>query len=383
MNVMHRDLICLMCPNGCHVMIDVRDDRRVELQGNLCEKGLDFVGTVLDIDDVKTIAREMPLSYSDGKLGEIAALWGISLRSVCPQMIPDGSPERTLFRVVFEDVQGDHFVLEQIPASAYLAKMRIIQSLEYLSRNGLTVITPYRADGKGRYIQRVDHGLWQLVPFIHGAPLDRETYLYEGWRADVLSRFLVALREASRGIPFFSLEERFSIKSYIRTLVRQIDKHAPELMPRIIPVLAFLERDFMRVCDGLPAAFCHGDFHPLNIIWGKEDILSVIDWEFSGIKPEIYDLVNMVGCLGIEHPAGLVRDLVKNLIAQVRAADLYSDISWYCFLEFVVAMRFAWLSEWLRKDDREMIGLELDYMDLLLRNRDVLAREWALSGSAG
>jgi homoserine kinase type II len=373
---MPRDLICLMCPNGCHLTIDVQGNQRVDLQGNLCEKGLDFVRTVLDVD--KTIARAMPSTYSDSKIKEIAALWGISLKTVCPRLIPDGSPERTLFRVVIEDALGTCYILEQIPTSVYLAKMRIIQSLEFLSRKGLTRITPYRADIEGQYIQKVDRGLWQLIPFIHGVPLDRETYLYEGWRAEVLSRFLVELREKSRGIPFFSLEERFSIKSYIRTLVRQIDRHAPELMPRIIPALAILEERFMSVCDSLPVAFCHGDYHPLNIIWGEQDILSVIDWEFSGIKPEIYDLANMVGCLGIEHPSSLVGDLVKNLVAQVKAADLYSDISWDHFIEFVVAMRFAWLSEWLRKDDREMIGLELHYMDLLMQNRYVLACEWTV-----
>jgi hypothetical protein len=201
MDIMSRDLICLMCPNGCHLIIDIQDERSVQLQGNLCEKGLDFVRTVLDVD--KTIAREIPSTYSDGEIKEIAALWGISLIAVCPRLIPDGSPERTLFRVVFKDNQGDHFVLEQIPTSAYLAKMRIIQSLEFLFRKGLTRITPYRADCEGQYIQRVDQGLWQLVPFIHGVPLDRETYLYEGWRADVVSRFLIELREKSRGIPFF------------------------------------------------------------------------------------------------------------------------------------------------------------------------------------
>ncbi len=148
-------------------------------------------------------------------------------------------------------------------------------------------------------------------------------------------------------------------------------------MSRINPVLAFLEECFMSVCDSLPVGFCHGDYHPLNIIWGKENILSVIDWEFLGIKPEIYDLVNMVGCLGIEHPSSLVGDLVRRLIARLKAADLYSDVSWRHFLEFVVAMRFAWLSEWLRKDDREMIGLELDYMGLLIQNRDLLARKWS------
>jgi homoserine kinase type II len=376
MNVMSRDLICLMCPNGCHLIIDFQDERSVQLQGNLCDKGLDFVRTVLDVD--KTSARERPSTYSDSEIKEIAALWGISLKTVCPRLIPGGSPERTLFRVVIEDDLRAYYVLEQIPASVYLAKMRIIQSLEFLFRSGLTGITPYRADSEGRYIRKVDRGLWQLVPYIHGVPLDRETYLYEGWRADVLSRFLIELREKSRGIPFFSLEDPFSIKNYIHTLVRQIDRHAPEITPRISPVLAFLEKRFMGVCDSLPVGFCHGDYHPLNIVWGERDLLSVIDWEFSGIKPEIYDLVNMVGCLGIEHPSSLVGDLVKNLIAQVKAADLYSDVNWDHFIEFVVAMRFAWLSEWLRKDDKEMIGLELDYMDLLIQNRDVLAREWTV-----
>jgi homoserine kinase type II len=377
-SVVSRDLICLMCPNGCHLTIDVQDDQRVELQGNLCDKGVDFARFVLDSANVNTSIRGISATYTDDKLKEIAALWGISLIAVCPRLIPDGSPERTLFRAVFEDVQGDHFVLEKVPVSAFHAKMRIIQSLVFLARQGLTRITPYRADSEGQYVQKADQGLWQLIPYIHGVPLDRETYLYEGWRADVLSRFLIELREKSRGIPFFTLEDRFSIRNYIYSLVRQIDKHVPELMPRIIPVLVFLEKDFMSVCDRLPVSFCHGDYHPLNIIWGEQDLLSVIDWEFSGIKPEIYDLVNMVGCLGIEHPSSLVGNLVKNLIAQVKTADLYSDVSWDHFIEFVVAMRFAWLSEWLRKDDKEMIGLELDYMDLLIQNRDVFSREWTV-----
>ena len=86
----------------------------------------------------------------------------------------------------------------------------------------------------------------------------------------------------------------------------------------------------------------------------------------------------MVGCLGVEHPSSLVGDLVTNLIAQVKAAGIFADISWDHFIEFVVALRFAWLSEWLRKEDREMIALELDYLELLIQNRDLLAREWAL-----
>jgi len=47
-----------------------------------------------------------------------------------------------------------------------------------------------------------------------------------------------------------------------------------------------------------------------------------------------------------------------------------------CFPDFVVALRFAWLSEWLRRDDVEMIALELDYMDLLIEHRGRLRSLW-------
>jgi homoserine kinase type II len=375
---MPRDLICLSCPNGCHLTIDTRGGQQGELQGNRCERGLDFVRSLFDGGACNVTAREVSAARDHEKLGEIAASWGISVQAVRPHLIPAGSPERTLFRMVIEDAQGARFVLEEIPASARYAKMRIIRSLEFLSEKGLPGITPYRADAEGNHIHACDGGLWQLAPFIDGVPLDRQRYLHEGWRAGLLSRFLLELREKSRGLPYFELEERFSIKAYIFVLVSRIEKHAPALMPRVDLALAFLEKEFLVVHDALPVGFCHGDYHPLNIIWGENDIRSVIDWEFSGIKPEIYDLANMVGCLGMEHPSSLVGDLVVNLIAQVKAAGIFADISWEHFIEFVVALRFAWLSEWLRKDDREMIALELDYLELLIQNRDQLAREWVL-----
>lgn len=373
-----RDLICLSCPNGCRLTVAVRGDRCLELQGNGCGIGLAFARSCLDEGMGVVTAREPFIVRGEETLKEIAASWGIAVKAVRPLLIPAGSPERTLFRTVVEDAEGARFVLEEIPASARYTKMRIIRSLEFLFEQGLAGITPYRADAGGTYIHAGDGGWWQLAPFVDGVPLDRERYLHEGWRAGPLSRFLIGLKETSRGLPFFSPEERFSLVRYIRTLLSRIEQHAPALLPRVGPVVAFLEREFMGVHDALPVGFCHGDYHPLNIIWGERDIRSVIDWEFAGIKPEIYDLANMVGCLGMEHPSSLVGDLVTNLISQVKAAAIFAAISWENFIEFVVALRFAWLAEWLRKEDREMIALELDYLELLIRNRGRLACEWAL-----
>jgi len=59
-------------------------------------------------------------------------------------------------------------------------------------------------------------------------------------------------------------------------------------------------------------------------------------------------------------------------------AGLISGISREVFIEFVVAVRFAWLSEWLRHKDHEMIELETVYMNLLTDNSAMLKNAWKL-----
>jgi len=139
-----------------------------------------------------------------------------------------------------------------------------------------------------------------------------------------------------------------------------------------------MENTFMSVHDQLPSCFCHGDYHPLNIIWSERGIRAVIDWEFLGYKPEAYDAANLVGCIGIENPQGLLGDFIQDLIRRLKAAALFEDISWEYFLEFVLSLRFGWLSEWLRKSDTEMIDLEIVYMNLLMDNRDTLRKAWKI-----
>jgi homoserine kinase type II len=46
--------------------------------------------------------------------------------------------------------------------------------------------------------------------------------------------------------------------------------------------------------------------------------------------------------------------------------------------EFVVAVRFAWLSEWLRHKDSEMIELETIYMNLFVDNSGMLKSTWKI-----
>ena len=305
-----------------------------------------------------------------------AGLWHLDIQTIVKDKTIAGSPERCEFRFVVQDRNKTRYVIESLLPEEIGRKQNIIDTLNFLSTKGLTQIQSYLPDAKQAYILSHEDRFWQLSPFIEGTNLNRPDYAFDQWRGKVLADFLIQLNAESADVPGHSRSDRFSIKKYIETLVGQIERHEPALFLKIQPVLAFLESRFMKAHDTIPNAFCHGDYHPLNIIWSPEDIRRVIDWEFSGYKPEIYDVANMIGCIGVELPESLLHDLVGDFIFYLKEAKRFSDISWDLLLEFVIALRFAWLSEWLRHNDREMIDLETTYLKLLLNNYANLRDAW-------
>lgn len=308
----------------------------------------------------------------------VAALWGIDVQKDHPEIVIAGSPERFEFRVVIEDVSGELFVLEQVCHPDHRHKERIAEALEMLQKRGLERILPYCRNREGKFLGVCDGRIWLARPYLEGAPLQRPDYVRDGWRGEVLAEFLVELGKRSLGIQGRGGTALFSIKDYIYRLLGQIERHNPELFERVQPVVRFLERRFMDLHDFLPAAFCHGDYHPLNVIWSREGIGAVIDWEFHGLKPEAYDVANLIGCIGVEDPSGLNGPLVSAILERLQQSSLLCRSSWGCLVELVVAIRFAWLSEWLRFQDAEMIELELTYMNLLLDNHDIFRETWGL-----
>jgi homoserine kinase type II len=212
--------------------------------------------------------------------------------------------------------------------------------------------------------------------FVLGVLLDREKYMYEKWRGPVLANFLIELRRKSHALPFLDPSKAFSLKDYVYKLIREINLYNKDIKDEIKDIDFFLKKNFMPAYEKLPVAFCHGDYHPLNIIWSADDIKCVIDWEFSGYKSEIYDAANLIGCVGVEDPQSLTGDLIKSFIADMKEAGIISKTSWKYLVEFIIAFRFAWLSEWLRRRDTEMIRLELDYMRLLIENKSSLQKAW-------
>ena len=319
--------------------------------------------------------EETPL-FSKETLKAVADLWHVRLKKLRHDISIQGSPERSVFRVVLEDSNGKFFMLEQVPLKFLGLKRKIAGTLDFLSEKNLARIQPYLADEKGKHVIKYKNGFWQMIPFVPGVTLDREKYMYEKWRGPVLANFLIELSRKSLDLPFLDPSKAFSLKDYVYKLIREINLYNKDIKDEIKDIDTFLKINFMPAYEKLPVAFCHGDYHPMNIIWSADDVKCVIDWEFSDYKNEIYDAANLIGCVGVEDPQSLTGDLVKSFIADMKRAKIISNISWKYLVEFIIALRFAWLSEWLRRRDTEMIRLELDYMRLLIENKSSLQKAW-------
>ena len=311
----------------------------------------------------------------EGSIAELAGFWGIRYRRVCSEIEIPGSPERCLQRCVIEDETQRLFVLEKIAPQALNHKKRICNALQDLFDRGLTAVHPYLRGPTGQALVEKDDGCYQIMPYIRGIALTRPDYTADGWRGTVMADFLLTLRQIG-DVRSYRNEPFFSIVAYIEEFMAILKDREPGVYEALVPVRSFLNERFTSLHDQLPVAFCHGDFHPLNIIWGRDCIRGVIDWEFAGYKPEIYDLALLIGCIGSEDPDALIGELVLNFIRVLREKGQISPQSWAVLPEFVVAIRFAWMSEWLRKKDTEMIELEMAYLDLLMANAESIKKTW-------
>ena len=283
-----------------------------------------------------------------------------------------GSPERTTWRCVAQAGDGRLFVVEKIASRTYGRKRRIARTLQQLAGLGLNRIVPVLPDATGETIPLIGHGLWQLAPFVSGVDIDRPAYTMDGWRGAAAADFLIRLYKIGSRCNIEPPWPPFAIPDYIRNLLTTLSQHEAVTARRFAPFGEYLERNLFPRLANLPGRLCHGDYHPLNIIWGKQSIRAVIDWEFCGAKPELYDLANLVGCLGMEDPQSLTGPFVIQLVKRLRRSGIFADASWRTLPDLTLAIRFAWLSEWMRKNDRPMIQMEADYMSLLLEQRPVL-----------
>lgn len=362
-------LICKACPNGCALQLTRRDDTTVLVRGNHCARGVAYAYAEKKEEwPGQFLPAEQPERYSREALLPVLKAWGLVLERIDPNALIQGSPERSAFRVVVADSQGKSYLLETVLPYSCDRRKRIAACLRRLREKALPVI-PYAPGLDGDFVQHVAGKYWQLSDFVAGEALDRTAYWRDGWRGAALADFLADLSANTLG-DAWSAGPAFSLPAYIDRLLQTISSHRPQLLGELGDVVAFLKRELYPIYDSIPQRFSHGDPHPMNVLWGADRIRAVIDWEFSGLRPLVYDAALVLGCVGAEAPGALDGAFLEAFRLRLRERGVFAPEFYDRLPLFTLAQRFAWLSEWLRRNDVEMIEFECFYMNLLRRRID-------------
>lgn len=299
--------------------------------------------------------------------------WGLEDAELLEEPADEGSPARVIFRQALRTSNGEIYILECLSPEKLTSRLKQAQMLLMLQIHHFKEVPAWLPTLDGNLGFQYANAFWQLRKWIPGVPLPRENYAGDSWRGRACADLLVKLKEKSSGIPAI---EHFELGHYISHLMRHIRVHNPALYSDLQPILEALE-PFFRMETGFPVHFCHGDFHPLNIIWGDQQIKALIDWEFCGFKLEAYDLANMLGCIGMDAPENLTNGMALELVRTLNGKNFLSKDSWYWLPEIIAAQRFAWMREWCFGHDREMMVQELDFIWLLLDNAELLRTKWS------
>ena len=299
--------------------------------------------------------------------------WGLTLGRIRDDILLPGSPERCTSRVAVDDSTGRTWMLEQLKPGQFDSRERIGRTLTTLAKAGLPVPAYVATDG--RYCVEQDGAHWQLSPFIFGDPLPQPDFVDDAARGVSLGQFIADMRCVPSASDEFLNVPRFDHEAYANELMAVMAPRRADLHEALLPVLGVLAPLF-DVWHDLPVALCQGDFHPLNVIWNDTQVGAVIDWEFMGLRPVLFDVANCLGCVGIEDPHALVRGLAPALLKTLRDQGQLDPADLALLPEMILGMRFAWMSEWLRKQDEEMAQLEVRYMRLLGNSIDTLLPAW-------
>ncbi len=299
------------------------------------------------------------------EISDLLLEWSLSEVEILEKAKIRGSPRRSVERYL---VKGPErlYVLEKINGWKVKRKEEQAGILDVLTGEGLPV-ERYVLAGNGRYVLK-NRGFWTLKEYVRGGPPPRPDFIYDGRRGKEAAGFLTSMRGAA-------LENELHVDSahmpsFIESLMRRIGRKGRGKYTDIIEVYDDM-KPFLKKWESLPHGFTHGDFHPMNIIWGEERINAVIDWEFMGFKPEMYDAAMMLGCIGIEDAKGLFSPFAEEFLSTLKNGDFTAE-SWNMLPELIISTRFAWLDEWIRNKDEDMLKSEVSYIRTLSENLEGL-----------
>lgn len=305
----------------------------------------------------------------------LLARWGLEGARPRPDLELPGSPERCVWRGTFETSGmggGRLWMLERLAPNQADRRQAIGTLLARLTGAGLKSAPaplPLRPKDGGGFVLTADGSDWQLSPFVPGVALDRPDYALRAAPGAALGGFLADLADLAEISGAIDIPPGLMVLDqprYVQRLLADMNRRDPGALDRAHRAARALA-PYWEALPELPQALAHGDVHPLNVIWDEGDrIAAVIDWEFAGLRHELYDAANALGCLGFEAPESLRDGAGAALVRELKArGPLHREnVRW--LRPAIAASRFGWLSEWLRRRDHEMVALELEYLETLV-----------------
>ncbi|WP_051693766.1 phosphotransferase [Desulfohalovibrio reitneri] len=316
-------------------------------------------------------------------LRDVCSLFGVAFHRMRRDIDLPGSPERCLARTAIEDERGEVFVLERLPIIGRRRREGVARTLFELHRGGMEQVAAPLRSRSGEFATQAMEYCWRLTPFVRGVPLPQPDYVFEEARGHALAAFMLRLDHPDTPAPADPPDLPWRLDAFADDLRAKLAVREPSVLSRIRPALDALT-PFLAEYASLPTTLRHGDLHPGNVIWDEAGgIRAVIDWEFCGARPRLYDLAVCLGCLGFEDPRALARGASSAMLGDLLAAGYLVEDEGPLLFNLTLALRLGWLAEWLRGGERGLLQQELDYLDLLLRLRPRLEAHWARGGKGG
>lgn len=296
---------------------------------------------------------------------EILDIWDLEFDSVIDADIY-GAPSRMAGRAVVLDKKGDRYLIEKHHFWNLEKKQEISENIDIIHNSGFLSCTPYLKNRDGKSVCEYKDRAWMVQPFIENDILKRPDYLDDGIKGKNAAAALLKLYKVTANKKMNDIIESFSLSTHTENMISKIKSSYPEIHNEIKDVVIIIEQLFNRSIKDSRLIFCHGDYHPLNILWRGGEIISVIDWEFSGYRPALTDVANIIGCAGFENISAFDRDFVKEFMNAIENSGFFSDSELNSLMLFVLAFRFSgWLNEWINDYDSEMINREINYLKIL------------------
>jgi homoserine kinase type II len=287
-------------------------------------------------------------------------------------------PKKNPLPVVITDADGSKWILESLSKEDYSRKLTIAETLEQIKKNGCSFIHPYQRNSLGQFTTFYGGQLCMLRPYIEGIPVQKDSWLSEGWRVDAMADFIISMRQASKRSVIHGDSKSLTIIDFVKQRTEALNRHRPEISEGLTSVFQNLETNLFPIINSLPTAFCHGNYTPMDMVWGESSIKSVGGWDYCGIKQEAYDAALFVGYIGFDMPDMLISDSTTRFISKLQEAALFSEQTWDIFFDLLITTRYGWLSKWMRTNNEKNRDLEMLYMNLLNTQRSYILKKWNL-----